>query len=115
MDEHQICNAIKIDAQNPIKYLFSMIILHHFLLICYNTFELQQFAKGVTYMLSIQLNPQLHHVIHRLKSVDLRENEISFFSALSLSKEEVTAMTRTFVSPANTRQKEVAEPACSWV
>lgn len=63
-------------------------------------------------MLTIQLNPQLHHVIHKLKSIDLRENESSFFSALSLSKEEVTAMTRTFVSPANTRQKKLEEPVC---
>jgi hypothetical protein len=63
-------------------------------------------------MLTIQLNPQLHHTVHMLKNVDLRKDASVLLAKLSLSHEESSAMVRTFSR--NTSKKEPQEPSYSW-
>ncbi len=59
----------------------------------------------------IQLTPQLQHAVHMLKRVELHEDASTFLAEQSLSKEESSAVIRTFNRPADTRQKEQTEPS----
>ncbi|MGO4269009.1 hypothetical protein AB4Z22_04030 [Paenibacillus sp. TAF58] len=61
-------------------------------------------------MLAIQLNPQLHHTVHKLKTVYLRKDANALFNQ-SLSHEESSAIIGTF---SRTSNKEPKEPNYSW-
>lgn len=62
----------------------------------------------------IQLTPQLHDVIHKLKRVNLCEDASPFLNELSLSKKESSAVIKTFHFSVNTRKKGPSEPRSKW-
>lgn len=66
-------------------------------------------------MLTIQLNPNLHRVVHMLKSVETHRNEGISPAELSLSKEESSALISTFNRSVLSKGKKRSEPRCDWV
>ncbi|TBL81017.1 hypothetical protein [Paenibacillus thalictri] len=65
-------------------------------------------------MLTIELNPQLHRVVHTMKNVEAQGINHPSTSALPLTKEESFAMISTFHRPAKDRSRELLEPRCDW-
>lgn len=65
-------------------------------------------------MLAIQLNPQLHRAVHILKKGDSYEVESTSMAKLSLSKEESSALDKTFSHTAITREKELTVTNGNW-
>lgn len=64
-------------------------------------------------ILTIELNPHLHHVVYMMKNVELR-NESPFLGGSTLSKEETLAVIKTLNPPAKSKSKRLSEPKCYW-
>ncbi|WP_127484179.1 hypothetical protein [Paenibacillus ehimensis] len=63
----------------------------------------------------IQLTPQLHQAVHKLKIIDARESINPFLKNLPLSTAETYAAITTFSQPAQSRVKSLKLLGGDWL
>lgn len=65
-------------------------------------------------MLSIQLTPRLHHIVHNLKTIDSRDTVSPFLDNLPLSVAELHGTINIFSQSTQSRIKDLKVSGREW-